>query len=172
MKKIITLFAIVGLVAFSSCEGPEGPEGPPGYDGQNISEVFEVKASFNSPNYDAGFNLKPVIGIDDSLLVYELVEVEDGIDTWALLPQVYYFPQGTAQYNYDFSFDRFRIFIDANFNQALLPSGFTQERIFRVVILKGRMASAKKSVNKEDYSDYNAVIKKYNIDDSNVKRLN
>ena len=42
MKKILTLFAVVGLIVFSSCEGPEGPPGPPGYDGESSNKVFEI----------------------------------------------------------------------------------------------------------------------------------
>jgi hypothetical protein len=170
MKKIFILFAAIGLVAFSSCsgdDGAQGPVGPPGY----VNEIFEVDVNFTSANgYSTTFPLDPVIDQNDNILVYQLVNANDGIDTWALLPQVYYFPNGTAQYNYDFSFDQFTIFIDASFALNTLPSSFTSGKVFRVVIIPGAIYN--KSVNKSDYSDYNAVIKKYNIDDSNVKKLN
>jgi hypothetical protein len=174
MKKIFILFAVVGLVAFSSCTGDDGQQGPPGEDGLPgyINKVFEVvNVNFNTSNdFLNTYDLTQPINSDDSILVYELVDTSDGIDTWALLPQVYYLPQGTAQYNYNFSFDRFTILMDASFDMKLLPNSYTSGKIFRVVIIPGQMTS--KSVNKVDYSDYNAVIKKYNIDDSNVKRLN
>lgn len=173
MKKILTLFAVVGLIAFSSCEGPEGPPGRDGDKGDPgfVNEIFEVDINFNgSNNYGATFPLNPVIAKSDNILVYELVNVNDGIDTWALLPQVYYFPNGTAQYNFDFSFDQFSIFIDSNLVLSSLPSSFTNGKTFRVVIIPGAVYG--KSVNKPDYSDYNAVIERYNIDDSNVKKLN
>ncbi|KAF2331874.1 hypothetical protein [Flavobacterium ginsenosidimutans] len=176
MKKILTLFAVIGLVAFSSCEGPEGPPGVPGQDGQdglpgNVNEIFEVTLDFNNANnYGRTYVLDPVIAQGDNLLVYELVNTNDGIDTWALLPQVYYLSNGSAQYNFSFSYDQFSIFIDSDFDPALLPAAFTTNKTFRVVILPGAVFG--KSVNKADYSDYNAVIKKYNIDDSNVKKLN
>jgi hypothetical protein len=170
MKKILTLFAVVGLFAFSSCEGdegPQGPAGPPGY----INEIFEVTVNFNTANnFGMTFPLNPVIDKSDNILVYELTGVSSGIDTWALLPQVYYFPNGTAQYNFDFSFDQFSIFIDSNLPLTSLPASFTNGKVFRVVVIPGAVYN--KSVNKPDYSDYNAVIKKYNIDDSNVKKIN
>lgn len=183
MKKILTLFAVVGLVAFSSCEGSEGPPGVPGRDGDKgdpgyINEVFEVKMDFTSANnYGKTFSLDPKIYSGDNLLIYELVNTNDGIDTWALLPQVYYFPSGTAQYNYEFSYDQFSILIDASFSLSQLPSSFTTGKIFRVVIIPGddgvnTGGPNSKTTNKADYSNYNDVIKKYNIDDSNVKRLN
>ncbi|WP_343697368.1 hypothetical protein [Flavobacterium sp.] len=173
MKKILTLFAVVGLMAFTSCEGPEGPpgrdgdKGDPGY----VNEIFEVTFSFTSANdYGRTFELNPVIANTDNILVYELVNTNDGIDTWALLPQVYYFPNGTAQYNFSFSYDQFSIFIDSDFALNTLPASFITNKTFRVVIIPGAVYN--KSANKADYSDYNAVIKKYNIDDSNVKKLN
>ena len=173
MKKILTLFAVIGLVAFSSCEGPEGPQGPEGPEGAPgyVNEIFEVNVNFTSGNnYSTTFPLNPVIAQTDNLLVYELVNTTNNIDTWALLPQLYYLNGGSAQYNYDFSFDQFTIFIDASFALNTLPSAFTSNKVFRVVIIPGAVYS--KSANSVDYSDYNAVIKKYNIDDSNVKRLN
>lgn len=177
MKKIITLLSVFGVILFSSCEGPEGP---PGFDGQDglIAEVFEETISFNYPNYGQTFDLKPKIYSGDNLLIYELVNTNDGIDTWALLPQVYYFNAGTAQYKYTFSYDQFSIFIDASFPLAQLPTSFMVKKTFRIVIVPGDDGinkggpNSKISVGKVDYSDYNAVIKKYNIDDSNVKKIN
>jgi hypothetical protein len=179
MKRIIILLAVVGMFGFQGCSGPEGPPGPPGFDGQDgqdglIAEVFEANASFTQANgYAVTFQLNPVIYSGDTILVYELVNTNDGIKTWALLPQVYYFTAGTAQYNYNFSYDQFTIFIDASFGLDLLPTSFTLGKTFRIVIVPGDDGiNSKKSSNKADFSDYNAVIKKYSIDDSNVKKLN
>ena len=54
-----------------------------------------------------------------------------------------------------------------------IASDLKNNQTFRIVIVPGDDGiNTKKSVYKADYSDYNAVIKKYNIDDSNVKKLN
>ena len=180
MKKIFILFAVIGLIAFSSCEGPEGPPGQDGAKGDPgyINEVFEVQMDFTSGNnFGKTFSLNPKMYSGDNLLIYELVNTNGGIDTWALLPQVYYLPNGTAQYNYEFSYDQFSIFVDASFPLIQLPASFTTAKVFRVVIIPGddgvnSGGPTSKTVNKTDYSDYHAVIKKYNIDDSNVRRLN
>lgn len=184
MKKIIILLAVIGMFGFQGCTGPEGPPGIPGQDGQKgdpgyINEVFEVTMNFTSGNnYATTFPLNPKIYSGDNLLIYELVNTNSGIDTWALLPQIYYFTGGTAQYNYTFSYDQFSIFIDGSFAFTQLPTSFTTNKTFRIVIIPGDDGinsggpNSKTSVNKADYSDYNAVIKKYNIDDSNVKKLN
>ena len=175
MKKIITLLAIVGMFGFQGCTGPEGP---PGQDGL-ISKVLEVTITFTSLNdYGATIPLKTKIYSGDNLLVYELRNTNNGIDTWALLPQIYYFTGGTAQYNFNFSFDQFSIFIDASFPLSQLPTSFTSNKTFRIVIIPGNDGkntggpNSKSAINKADYSDYKAVIKKYNIDDSNIKKLN
>lgn len=167
MKKILTLFAIVGLVAFSSCEGPEGP---PGLDA-SVAYVYEIDANFVGPNYAVTSNPSGMLS-GDNILVYELVGTSGG-DSWALLPQVYYFNDGleTAQYNYTFSKNRVTIFLDGSLSDfSQLPSSFRTGKIFRIVIVPGDDGINAKA--KTEYLDYNAVIAKYNIDDSNVKQLN
>jgi hypothetical protein len=175
MKKIILLLAVVAMFGFQGCTGPEGP---PGQDGL-LTEVFEVTMDFTSVNnYGSTFPLDPKIYSGDNLLVYELVNTNGGIDTWALLPQVYYLNGGTYQFNYNFSFDQFTILLDASFPLIQVPANLITNKTFRIVIIPGDDGqnsggpNSKLSTTKEDYSDYNAVIAKYKIDDSNVKKLN
>lgn len=171
MKKILTLFAVVGLIVFSSCEGPEGP---PGYDAP-IPFVTETTFDFVGPNYNKNVSLTGMLS-GDNILVYELVSAPNQTDRWALLPQIYYFNNGTetAQYNFSFSKNNVTIFVDGSLSDlSQLPSNFRIGKTFRIVIIPGDDGvNAKKSTSKSDYLDYNAVIKKYNIDDSNVKKLN
>jgi hypothetical protein len=164
MKKIFLFLAVVGMTAIQSCEGPEGPTG---YSAE--SEVFEVtNVDFTPANdYFQTYILDPVILPSDNILVYELVNTNDGIDTWALLPQIYYFDAGQAQYNFSFSYDQFSLFIDTDFDFDLLPTSFTQNKIFRIVIVPGQFS--KLSLDTEDY---NSVISTLGIDDTKVKMLN
>lgn len=167
MKKILTLFAVVGLIAFTSCEGPEGPPGEPG----PVAYVYEVDANFVGPNYSVTSNPSGMLS-GDNILVYELVGTSGG-DSWALLPQIYYFNDGleTAQYNYSFSRNRVTIFIDGSLTDfSQLPSSFRTGKVFRIVIIPGDDGINAKKV-KPDYSDYNEVIARYNIDDSKVQKL-
>jgi len=172
MKKILTLFAVVGLMAFTSCEGPEGPRGIDA----PIPYVYEMNnVNFAGPDFAATSTPSGMLS-GDNVLVYELVSAPNAVDSWALLPQIYYFNNGTetAQYNFNFSKNRVTVFIDGSLSDlSQLPASFRLGKTFRVVIIPGDDGiNAKKSVNKADYSDYNAVIKKYNIDDSNVKKIN
>ena len=172
MKKILTLFAVIGLIAFSSCEGPEGPPGPQGPEGP-IAEVVEREVNFNNGNgFAVTIPLTPPIFNTDAVLVYHLYTVSNGVDVWRLLPQTYYMNDGGAlDYNFDYSINRVNIFLGADFDLNTLSSDWTQGQVFRVVIVPADVFETGKSVNKPDYSNYEATIKKFNIDDSNVKRV-
>lgn len=165
MKKIFLFLTTIGVFSLSSCEGPEGPPGPAGYSAE--SEVFEVNTTFTpGNNYSQIYALNPNILWTDNILVYELYDVQDGFDTWALLPQIYYFPEGQAQYNYNFSYDQFTLFIDADFDRSLLPANFTQNKVFRIVVVPGM--EFKESV---DIQNYDAVIEALKIQGKPIKQM-
>lgn len=176
MKKILTLFAVVGLFAFTGCEGPEGlpgPEGPQGPEGP-VAEVFELQNVNFSYNATDGYNiyrtLNPVIFDSDVVLIYRLVgTINPTTPIWQQIPRTLYTSKGELDYDFDFSKQDFTIYAGGNYDLALTPE-FLNGQTFRIVIVPG--AFSNKSVNKPDYSDYYAVIKKYGIDDSNVKQLN
>jgi hypothetical protein len=180
MKKILTLFAVVGLIVFSSCEGPEGPPGQDGFDGPKgdpgyVSEVFElsnINFSFNATDgYNISQQLNPAIADSDVILIYRLAgTVNSTTPIWQLIPRTIYL-SNNRELDYDFDFTRqdFKIYAGGNYDESTTPD-LLNNQTFRIVIVPGSFSD--KSANKPDYSDYNAVIKKYNIDDSNVKRLN
>jgi hypothetical protein len=171
MKKILTLFAVVGLFAFSGCSNDNDNY----VDTDTISYVFEV----NNVNFAANgdgilqkFNSSIYSG--DVILVYRLVDVVNGRDVWRPIPESYYYDDGTVYFTYKFNFtqDDFEIYLDG-FELNTIPNNLRANQTFRIVIVPGDDGvNTKKSTNKADYSDYDAVIKKYNIDDSNVKKLN
>lgn len=166
MKKILTLFAIVGLVAFSSCSSDDVP------DNDTISEVYEVSnVNFTAANdYNPIIPLNPAIFDSDMVVLYRLAGVENGQDVWKMTPELYYFANGTFNFGYNFNFTKndVSIYLDGN-DLASVATTFRTNQIFRIVIIPGYFSN--KSVNKPDFSDYNAVIKKYNIDDSNLKKI-
>lgn len=143
MKRIFLLLVAVTATMFQSCDGDTGPQGVPG----PAAEVFEVTTDFvptNDPetSYRKFFDLNPAIYQSDNVLVYQLSGVVDGKDVWKLLPQVYTFDNGDVlQYNYDFSYNDFSIFIDANFNLNTLPNTWFNNKTFRVVIVPGYFSS-------------------------------
>lgn len=171
MKKILLLFAFIAVGAITSCEGPQGPPGQNGTPGFSAeSEVFEVSnVSFTAANnWFVTYGLNPTILTTDNILVYELVNTNNNIDAWSLLPQIYYFDAGQAQYNFNFSYDQFSLFLDADFDMNLLPTSFTQNKVFRIVIIPGYTAKAASEIN---FENYNEVIERFKIDDSQVQIL-
>ncbi|MNR22573.1 hypothetical protein D3C85_1395330 [compost metagenome] len=72
-------------------------------------------------------------------------------------------------YDYDFTRFDFKIYAGGNYDLETTPE-YLDSQTFRIVIVPGTFTN--KSAAKPDYSDYYAVIKRFNIDDSNVKRLN
>ncbi|KQO22336.1 hypothetical protein ASF10_08080 [Flavobacterium sp. Leaf82] len=174
MKKILTLFAIVGLIVFSSCEGPEGPQGPEGPSGE-ISYVFEVNnVTFDANGNGVLRNFGSTLFSGDVVLIYRLTGTSNGRDVWAPIPESHYYDDGTLFFTYKYNFSQldFEIYLEG-FELNTIPANLRANQTFRIVIVPGDDGvNTKKSVSKPDYSDYNAVIKKYNIDDSNVKKLN
>nr|WP_315239665.1 hypothetical protein [uncultured Flavobacterium sp.] len=170
MKKILTLFAVVGLFAFSGCSDDDND-----VDYDTISYVFEV----NNVTFDSNGNT-PVIDFDtpilsgDVVLMYRLNGTVNGRDVWSPIPQSYYYDDGTLHFTYKFNFtqDDIDLYLEG-FELNTVSNAFRLNQTFRVVIVPGDDGvNTNKSVNKPDYSDYYQVIKKYNIDDSNVKKLN
>lgn len=169
MKKIITLFAIVGLIVFSSCEGDEGPPGPPGL----LAEVIQVKYSFQqSNNFRLRYDLKPEIFPGDMVLVYRLVAIEDGVKVWNPIPESVFDSNGAFDFSYNFEFSRYDVDIFMlGYDLGTVSPGLRLDQTFRIVIIPGdgiNLTGKKSSVN---LNDYNTIIKKYNIDDSNVESV-
>jgi len=180
MKKLITLLGIIGLVIFTSCEGPEGPPGLDGQDGQDglISEVYDLKnvnfGKINVNEYSIYKTLNPLLFDGDVILVYRLAgTIDASTPIWEQIPRTFYLSQGNLNYDFDFSKEDFTIYASGNYDLSLTPS-YINNQTFRIVIVPGNdpiVMTAKSSQKKVDFSDYNAVIKAYNIDDSNVKVL-
>lgn len=168
MKKILTLFAVVGLMAFTSCEGPEGPPG------QNalMPQAFEIETSF-SFNANSGYTITDTFAKyvggelfqDESVLVYRLEGTNgSGSDVWQLIPTSVFFPNGDSiTYDYNFSKQGFTIFVGGD-NVAGKPS-YINGQVFRFVIIPADFGLA---VNKNSYLD---VMKAIKLDESQIKSV-
>ncbi len=170
MKKIILFFAFIGMITLQSCTVNEEPQYHEHIDYDTISEVFEVTASFNAGNnYSRLITFNTPIYSSDVVLVYHLYDVVGGDDIWRLMPQTYYFgASDELVYNFDFTKYDVNLFLDANFDLATLSSTWTQNQTFRIVIVPAAFSN-KTTV---DYSNYEEVIKTYNIDESKIKKIN
>lgn len=176
MKRILLLLAIVGMTSLQSCTNDDDR-----VDNDTIAEVFEINqnTTFNSlNNYRISYTLAPPIFNSDMILIYRLDGQDAGRDVWVPLPKTYYF-NGGDELDYSFDFTTNEIFIYLGFtNSAVLLPEFTQNQVFRVVIIPGFLSNKAANSGKGataapavDLNDYNAVIKAYGLDDSNVKTL-
>lgn len=170
MKKIITLFAIIGLVAFSSCEGPEGPEGPMG---PVVNTVYENIAPnyYNftqNNNYSVRFNFPQPLFDSDVVLVYRFDGVDNGgRPVWQFLPETYYFGNGSREFSfkYVFTFNYVDIYMDGNNLTNPDLNVYRLNQIFRIVVVPADFAT---SVNKNNYSE---VFSKLNLKESQIQDI-
>jgi len=163
MKKLMFLLIVAVGVA---CQGPMGPEGLPGEDGEIIaSKAFEIEVDFNEANgyehlEEYGFSVLS----SDITLVYTLWGTENGKDIWRLLPQQVFFQEGLLQYNFDFTDVDVKIFMDATFDLSMLGSQWTNDQVFRVVVVPADL------VGRPNYADYDATMKRFNLTDKDFQK--
>ena len=171
MKRIFLLLAVVAMTALQSCEGDQGPPGPTGVTVE--SEVFEISANFqlNQNNeYTIFRELNPIILDSDNILIYRLAgTINPQTPIWQLIPRTLFLDEGELDYDFDFSRVDFTIYAGGTYNLATTPQ-FINNQTFRIVILPGYFSN--RPATAIDFEDYNAVIKAFGIDDTNVKILN
>ncbi len=162
MKRIITFISVFALL-LTACEGPQGPPGLRGQDGVIIvGQSFERTIDFLSEfGYETFIQIPLTIDLleTDMTLAYILWEQdpETGNDVWRLIPQIVYTDSGEQfQYNYDYSFDEVRLFIDApiSFNFNNLSPAATLNQTFRIVVLPVDLLNS----NELDITNYNQVM--------------
>lgn len=165
MKRLFSLFTVFALL-FIACEGPQGPPGFDGLDGLDgldgtiiASSAFEIEIDFNADNnYEYieayGFEVLP----SDVTLVYILWETDNGQDIWRLMAQTTYLnDDSTLVYNFDFTQDDVRFFLDGTADFSTLDDVWTQDQVFRVVVVPAD------NVDGIDVTDINAVLSLNNI---------
>lgn len=161
MKKLISFLFVTALL-LTACEGPQGPPGPPGFDGEDggliVAQSFEIEVDFTSANgyqivEDYGFTVLD----SDVTLVYILWDETNGNPIWRLIPQIVEFDQGQLQYNFDFTSQDVSIFLDGTIDFGLLGAEWTQNQVFRVVVIPAD------NVGAIDVNNFEAVLKAGNI---------
>ena len=171
MRKITLLLAFIGMIGLQSCTVNEDQPAP--VDNDTISEVWEYNTNINftsNNNYSLLIPFRHTIYSSDMILVYRLSGFDNGLDVWKLLPENYYFSDGTLNFGYDFDFTQNNFFVRMIGNDLSTVSNQNRlNQVLRVVVLPGYFGN--KNATTIDYNDYNAVIKAYNIDDSKVKVL-
>jgi hypothetical protein len=168
MKKIALLLVFIGFLSLQSCTRNDNTA-----DNDTISEVFELRnVNFNYNSID-GYTiyrtLSPQIYASDVLLIYRMSgTIDANTPIWQQIPRTLFLPQGELDYDFDFSKQDFTIYAGGTYDLATTPSYINNET-FRIVIVPAYFSN--KMSGKVDFSDYNAVIKAFNINDKNIKQL-
>lgn len=165
MKKFfpLLLIAFVSLFIFSCDDNDNGF-----VDNDTYSQMRDVTGSFTSSN---GYSFTVPISIEstDVVLVYRRDPAAS--NAWQLIPKTYYLSGGRElDYNTLFDSKNVEIYTEANFDQATMTSSeisqYLNTQTFRIVLVPA--SPAKGSAATVNYSDYNAVVNYYNLDESKV----
>ncbi|KGO92549.1 hypothetical protein [Flavobacterium subsaxonicum] len=175
MKKILLLFTAAGLLSLTSCNNDD--DVVVSGDGDTIAENYEVtNVNFATGGTSSSITipLNPNIPSSDMIVVYRYdgADPDNGNDVWRSLPTTYYFNDGSfLDYNFDFSIDKVVIYLDGDFNLSTYPTAYTQNQIFRALIIPGYLTATGKQSAPVDLTNYDAVVKYYNIKDSDIKTI-
>lgn len=165
MKKYfsILLLAIFAFVAFSCDDRDDSVL-------VDDNDTYPVMADITG-NFNAGNSYTINQGIDiassDVVLVYRNINSgNSGTPAWQQIPKTEFLSNGRElDYNFLFDSQNVEIYTEANFDQATFTSAeatsYLNNQRFRIVLIP---ASQSKNAN-VNYSDYESVIKFYNIPD-------
>lgn len=168
MKKLLSILSLIGFITFTSCNDDDTANQ---VDRDTIAEVFEINQNTTftaANNYRINYSLNPVIYNSDMIMIYRLAGTSGALDIWEQLPQTYNFTDGELSYTFDFTVQDINLYL--LFNGNVLTPAFTDNQVFRVVIIPGYLSN-KGGAAPVDFSDYNAVVKYYNINQQNIKSL-
>lgn len=171
MRKFILLAALIsGMMIVQSCVREEVVVEDT-VDQDTISEVWEYTNVdlYSGNNYTEFLNFPHVIYSSDMVLVYRLAGGSSGGDVWKLLPETYYFDDGTLDFGYKNDFTQYDVKVDLyGYDLAGLSNNYKLNQIFRVVVVPAYFG---KNASKVDVANYDEVVKQFNIDDSKIKRI-
>ncbi|RXM37767.1 hypothetical protein BOQ62_20975 [Chryseobacterium sp. CH21] len=176
MKKIL-LFLFLGAVGFTaySCDNSDDTVVEQGKD--TYSTAYDIIPKFNKEDsftyhFDDAFN-SALLESDVVLIYLQTGLTTNGAPIWKLLPYTEYPNNGADKVEYSYDFSKFDIGIDVRSTNGVNldnnPGYYTNKK-FRVVIVPAKTGTSKNAAAATvDYSDYNSVIKYYNIDESKIK---
>ena len=109
---------------------------------------------------------KPLVSTDVVLIYRKAGTASDGSAVWQSIPRTLYLDNGDElDYDFDFTRNDIMIYANGNYDISTTPE-FINNQTFRVVLVPASASSRNANV---DYSNYESVIKYFNIDDSKVK---
>lgn len=172
MKKFYSILAFIGMISLTSCTVEETTVVDNGYDSDTISEVWEYTNVdfYSGNNYNVFLDFPHSIYTSDMVLVYRLAGSSSAGDVWKLLPEVYYFDDGTVDFGYDNDFTTYDAQVSMfGYELATLEDVYKFDQVIRVVVIPAYFGN--KTSAQVDYKDYNAVIKHFGIKDKSIVKI-
>lgn len=170
MKKITLLLVFIGMITLQSCTVNEEQDN---VDYDTISEVFEYSnVDLTSGNgYSALLTFPHATYTSDMVLVYRLADYGSSGDVWKLLPETYYFNDGTLDFGYDNDFTRYDAQVSLfGYDLPNLSNAYKLDQVFRVVVIPAYFGN-KTDAGKLDFEDYNSVKEYYKLDTAKVTKI-
>ena len=170
MKKITLLLVFIGMITLQSCTVNEEQDN---VDNDTISEVFEYSnVDLTSGNgYSALLTFPHATYTSDMVLVYRLADYGSSGDVWKLLPETYYFNDGTLDFGYDNDFTRYDAQVSLfGYDLPNLSNAYKLDQVFRVVVIPAYFGN-KTDAGKLDFEDYNSVKEYYKLDTAKVTKI-
>lgn len=173
MKKITLIIGAFLTLLIVSC-GNDGRDGLDGLDGSNFeAAAFEIEVDMvlntNLNRYEFAEEPYPsdiTLIADDVVLMYRLEEVNNGLEVWRQLPQPFFSDDGLLFYNFDFTLNHYGVFVEPEFDAAIIPADLVLAQVFRIVIVPGDLGTSK-----VDTSNISAVLSSLGIDENDIKRI-
>lgn len=165
MRKFTLVIAFIGMITLQGCTKSSNST-----DNDTISEVFEYSnVNFLPNSYSVVLNFPHTLYTSDMVLVYRLSGIYQGSDIWKLLPETYYFDDGTLSFRYDNDFTRYDAEVHLEgYDLAGLSNDFKLNQVLRVVVIPAYVTNKMSKVN---LNDYNAVIKAFHINENKIIKV-
>lgn len=173
MRKITLILALIGMISLTSCTVEETHVVDNGFDSDTISEVWEYTNVdlYAGNGYSVFLDFPHATYTSDMVLVYRLADYGSAGDVWKLLPETYYFNDGTVDFGYTNDFTRYDAQVSLfGYDLPGLNDAFKFDQVFRVVVIPAYFGN--KMSESVDFNNYNDVIQYFNIKDKDIKRIN
>lgn len=172
MKKYFTLL-LLAIFGFAAVSCNDRNDDVIVQDNDTYSVVLDINNVNFAYNADDGYFIsrsftKPLVSTDVVLIYRKGSSAPDGSPVWQMIPRTLYLTGGNElDYDFDFSKNDIMIYANGNYDISTTPQ-YLNSQTFRVVLVPASAGGKNANV---DYSNYESVIKYFNIDDSKVTSL-
>ncbi|MET3732665.1 hypothetical protein [Moheibacter stercoris] len=172
MKKLLPFLALIFFgFSMQSCVSDDDNGSYTDYD--TYSVVYEISnANFSLVNgvYQISRTFSPELYEYDMVLVYmQNGTTQNGAPIWQQIPITFYLDNG-HEVDYSFDFSRYDVVITAGGTFDLGGTNYISNKRFRVLVVPAD-PPGRGNAEAVDYSNYQAVIDHYGINDQQVIQL-